>query len=185
MSEEPSFRDLIARVRAGDVQTVTELVRRYEPYLRAVLRVRLTNTRLQRLLDSADICQSILHTFLVRAAAGQFDLDTPVQLRQLLVTMALNKLRNYARKYHHTEQPLAEAAAAVDPGLSPSQVVANTDLLERFRSRLSEEERRVVDLRALGRTWPEIATEVGGQPDALRMQHARAIDRVLRELQIE
>src|SRR5262249_38455973 len=96
MSEEPSFRDLIARVRAGDGQTVTELIRRYEPYLRAVLRVRLANTRLQRLLDSADICQSILHTFLVRATAGQFDLDTPEQLRQLLVTMALNKFRNYA-----------------------------------------------------------------------------------------
>ena len=96
MSESPSdpesFRALIVRVRAGDEQAAAELVRLYEPAIRRAARVRLVDTRLNRLLDSMDICQSVMASFFVRAALGQFDLDTPDQLLRLLATMTRNKL---------------------------------------------------------------------------------------------
>ena len=41
---------------------------------------RLADARLGNLLDSMDICQSVLTSFFVRAAAGQYDLETPEQL---------------------------------------------------------------------------------------------------------
>src|SRR5216684_6247091 len=110
MSEETAFVDLIRRVRAGDAQASAELVRRYEPAIRIAVRVRLNDPGLRRLFDSMDICQSVLGSFFVRAALGQFELDNPDQLLKLLVTMARNRLTNHAlqeqaacRDYRRTE----------------------------------------------------------------------------------
>ena len=55
------FADLLARVRAGD-PAATELVRRYEPAVRA----NLVDPNLRRHFDSLDICQSVLGSFFVR-----------------------------------------------------------------------------------------------------------------------
>jgi DNA-directed RNA polymerase specialized sigma24 family protein len=61
----------------------------------------------------------------------------------------------------------------------------NQDLLQECRRRLSEEERHLADLRALGRSWDEIAAEVGAKPDTVRSRLTRALDRVARELRLE
>jgi hypothetical protein len=47
VSAENPFRELIRRVRAGDQDAAAELVRQYEPTIRRVVRVRLTDTRLR------------------------------------------------------------------------------------------------------------------------------------------
>ena len=57
MSEPASFEELIRRVRAGDQDAATELVRRYEPAIRRAVRFRLADTRLQRVLDSREAKQ--------------------------------------------------------------------------------------------------------------------------------
>src|SRR5438128_4906435 len=148
MPEESSFRDLIDRVRARDEQAAAELVRLYEPTIRMAIRVRLSDPALRRLLDSMDICQSVLANFFVRAASGQFELDTADQLVKLLVTMAGNKLTNYAlqqraarRDQRRVEKAITNESALVDPGPSPSRIVVNKELLQECRRRLSEEER--------------------------------------------
>src|SRR5258707_15800653 len=98
MADDVSFQQLIGRVRTGDEQAAAELVRRYEPAIRRAVRFRLTDPRLRRTCDSMDVCQSVLMSFFVRAASGQYDLDTPEQLLKLLTTMARNKLLNQARQ---------------------------------------------------------------------------------------
>jgi RNA polymerase sigma-70 factor (ECF subfamily) len=190
--EDASFVDLVRRVRARDEQAAAELVRRYEPSIRLAVRVRLTDPALRRLLDSVDICQSVLANFFVRAASGQFELERPQQLVNLLVTMARNKLTNYAL-HHHAARRDQRRQQAVEleeqqpaaPGPSVSQVLANRELLEAFRSQLTEEERRVADLRGQGHAWPEIAAAVGGNPDVLRIHFTRALDRVAQLLRLE
>jgi hypothetical protein len=77
----------------------------------------------------------------------------------------------------------AEAVAAADD--SPSQVVAGEELLREFQARLSDEERRIADLRARGHAWGEVAAALGGAPDARRVQLQRALGRVARELGLE
>jgi hypothetical protein len=62
-------------------------------------------------------------------------------------------------------------------------MVAGRELLEEFRRRLSEEERALVDLRAQGCEWPEIAAKLGGTAQARRKQFARAVDRVEEQLE--
>src|SRR5690349_998297 len=84
MAEGSSFSDLIRRVRAGDERAARELLERYEPTLRTVIRVRLTNRSVRRVLDYLDLCQSVLANFFVRVAAGQFELETPGQLVNLV-----------------------------------------------------------------------------------------------------
>jgi RNA polymerase sigma factor (sigma-70 family) len=192
MSEDESFRDLIRRVRAGDEQAAAELVRQYEPEIRREVRLRLTDPGLRRVIDSVDICQSVLGNFFARAALGQFDLGEPRQLLALLVKMARNRLTDWARRQtaerrnQCRELPLdgstlrGQEPCAVDP--SPSQVVAGKELLEQVRVRMSDEERSIAERRVAGSDWAEIAAELGGTPEGLRKRLARAFDRVATEL---
>jgi RNA polymerase sigma-70 factor (ECF subfamily) len=191
MEPESSFGELLRRVRAGDAQAAAELVRQFEPEVRRHVRLRLSNprfSRLQRVLDSVDISQSVLGNFFVRAALGQFDLETPRDLIGLLVTMAQNKLVDQARK-RANRRPLLSGAAPLDtvcdPGHSPSQVVAGAELIQEFLRRMSAEERHLAELRAAGHSWGEIADRVGGSAEAVRKQLERAIRRVERQLGLE
>ena len=192
MPEQSSFTDLIRRIRAGDGQAAADLVRQYEPAVRLEVRLRLRDGRLRRAFDSMDVCQSVLASFFVRAAAGQYDLDRPGQLLRLLAAIARNKVAFHARKERAQRRDRRRVAAdavdeleVADAAPSPSRVVAGQELLQEFRRRLTEEERRLADLRAQGRGWADIAAEVGGRPEARRMQLTRAVERVSRELDLD
>jgi RNA polymerase sigma factor (sigma-70 family) len=192
MPDDPSFRDLIRQLRTGDEAAAAELLRRYEPTLRRTVRVRFRDPQLRRLLDSMDICQSVFQNFFVRVAAGQFDLDQPDQLLRLLATMARNKIANQAealraqrRDCRRVEEGGLNDGQLAAPGSTPSQQVAARELLQETHRRLSAEERRLLELRQQGRAWTDIAAELGGSPEALRKQLARAIDRVGRELGLD
>ncbi|MBC8354995.1 MAG: hypothetical protein H8E66_23705 [Planctomycetes bacterium] len=65
-----SFDALITRVRRGDERAAEELILRYESDLRVIARVRLTDPRLRRMMDSMDICQSITANFFNRAVSA-------------------------------------------------------------------------------------------------------------------
>jgi RNA polymerase sigma-70 factor (ECF subfamily) len=192
MSQLESFVALMRRVRAGDTSAAEDLWQRYEPALRREVRLRLRDPKLRRLFDETDVCQSVMASFFVRAAAGQFELDGPEQLHRLLVQMGRNKLVAQVRRHRarrrdcrRVEELPADGAAAAGAGPSPSQAVSWRELLEQFRGRLSAEERQLADLRAQGRSWADIAALVGGTADSRRVQLSRAAARVARELGLE
>jgi RNA polymerase sigma-70 factor (ECF subfamily) len=193
VSEQDIFAEFIRRIRAGDEQAAAEMVRRYEPLIRREIRFQLEDRRLSRLFDSMDICQSVLKSFFFRTAAGKYDLDTPEQLQRLLVTMARNKLASAARSQYRRRRDQRRITAAGEEQLkgvaddepTPSEVVAGKELLERFRQALNEEERQLADLRAEGLAWADIAARLGGTAQARRMQLARAVERVARELGLD
>ncbi len=190
MPETDSFDDLLRRVRTGDAAAADELWRQYEPFLRREVRLRLRDPHLRRLFDENDVCQSVMASFFVRAAAGQFDLGGPEQLRQLLSRMGRNKLATQARRHRARrrdyrrvgEFPEGEERQAPGAEPSPSQAAAWRELLREFRDRLGAEERQLADLRAEGRSWADIAARLGGTADARRVQLNRAVSRVSREL---
>src|SRR5262245_46161104 len=98
MPQEQSFADLIRRVRDRDEAAAAELVRRYEPAIRRAVRVRLADARMRRVLDSMDICQSVLGSFFVHAAEDRYELDSPDQLIKLLIGMVRNKVIDQIRR---------------------------------------------------------------------------------------
>jgi RNA polymerase sigma-70 factor (ECF subfamily) len=192
MSEATDFHDLIRRVRAGDEEAATDLVRRYEPAIRRAVRIRLGDTRLERAFDSMDVCQSVMASFFVRAALGQYELDAPEQLLKLLATMARYKLadrvdqeRAGCRDNRRVEEGSAETREVAAAQGTPSRQVAARELLEEVQRRMSPEERQLVEMRQQGMDWAAIAKQLGGSPDALRKRLARATDRVARELGLD
>lgn len=192
MSETEAFQALIERVRAGDEGAAAELVKRYEPMVRRAARVRLSDPRLGRVLDSMDICQSVMASFFVRAALGQYELNSPDQLLKLLATMARNKLANQAHAQHAARRDVRrvehgddQAANVAARGATPSRQIAARELLDAARARLSEDERRLLERRQDGDGWAEIAEAEGASPDALRKKLARAVDRVAREIGLD
>jgi RNA polymerase sigma-70 factor (ECF subfamily) len=198
VAEEHSFAELLRRVRSGDEQAAAEMVRLYEPAIRREVRRRLTDARVRRVLDASDVCQLVLKSFFVRAALGQFELESSSQLLALLARMARNKLADEAKKEWREQRggKLRRASLAQDSEsggevqlaasqASPSQEVAGADLLQQALARFGSEERQIAELKGHGHLWPEIAARLGGSPEARRKQYERAVERVARELQID
>jgi RNA polymerase sigma-70 factor (ECF subfamily) len=166
-------------------------VQRYEPAIRRAVRFRLTDPRLRRTCDSMDVCQSVLMSFFVRAATGQYDLDTPEQLLRLLTTMARNKLLNQARQQQAarrdnrmladdvTDHDLAERS----PG--PPQQAEARELLAEVHRRLPPDVLALVELRNQGYDWNAIAATVGGNAVALRQKLHRALAKLSEQFGLE
>ena len=192
MSEASTFEELIRGVRAWDQEAAAELVRRYAPAIRRAVRFRLADAQLRGLLDSMDICQSVLASFFIRAASGQYDLDTPEKVSALLAAMARNKLTSKARRQRALRRGGQRVTAGgkdqeqfVAPSAGPSREVAARDLLEEVRRRLSPDERQLLELRNEGHEWAAIAEQLGGSPGGLRKKFGRALDRVAEQLGLD
>jgi RNA polymerase sigma-70 factor (ECF subfamily) len=150
-----------------------------------------------------DICQSVLASFFVRAAMGQYELDTPAQLLKLLATMTRNKLSNQVKGQRAARRDFRRiedhrggngggkfsvdlgVEALAGPDRTPSSDVATRELLQEARRRLSADELALLERREQGREWTEIAAELGSSPEAMRKRLARGIDRVAHELGLD
>lgn len=190
-----SFRQLIAQVRSGDEDAAARLWETYEPVIRREIRLRLTDRRLRRTLDSGDVCQSVFANFFARTALGEFELQEPAQLLRLLATMAANRVtdwarfRNAERRDQRRETRLDDAIdAGLEPPVeqsSPSQRLALREVLENFRSRLSGDELQIADMRSQGDSWETIAAQMNATPESLRKRLSRALTRAADELGLE
>jgi RNA polymerase sigma-70 factor (ECF subfamily) len=192
--EGAEYADFIRRVRLGDERAAEELIGRYEAEIRLEIRtlLRLRNPRLRRVFDSMDICQSVMASFFLRAAVGDFELNEPSQLIRLLVGMARNCLAERVRFHQRRRRDVRRSDgggtdewAIPSQAETPSQVISRREQLALFRGRLSEEERSVAELRSQGLDWAAVARELGGTPEARRKQFARAVARVGQELGLD
>ncbi len=192
MTDKKGFTDFMRRIRAGDESAASELVQRFEPLIRREVRARLEDTRLSRSLDSIDVSQSVLASFFVRVAAGEYDLDEPEQLIRLLMKMARNKLVSKARRQFSEKREARridlgddQLELVPDHADSPSQNASGREMFQRFYARLTDEERQICDMRSRELSWDQVAGQLGGAPSARRMQLTRAIDRVSQELGLD
>jgi RNA polymerase sigma factor (sigma-70 family) len=178
--ESEEFAKFLAAVRAGDVRAAEELARRFEPDIRRVARMRLHDVRLRRVLDTTDVCQSILRRFLAHARSGEFDLDTPEQLAALLTRMTINKIITVARRTAREAGSLPPEWDPIDPAPSPLQQLLRAELVETARRHLAADDLALFEAHYVQqREWAEIAAERGGcSPQGLRMRLARALAHV-------
>ena len=190
--DQALFRDLIRRVRRGDPDAAREVVERYGPHIRRIARFELRDPRLRRLMDSEDVWQSVAGAFFVRAAAGDFELDTPRDLLALLSAMVRNRARRHAeregaakRDFRRLERLDADSADPEAREPTPASAALHRDLLSKLLGRLSAEDRRVAELRAEGLSWADVARRAGGTAEAIRKRHERACERAARELGLE
>ena len=186
------FRELLSQARQGNPAAAEEMIHRYESEIRREVHLRLTDPRLRRLLESMDICQSVMASFFVRLWAGQYEIEYPGQLVRLLLSMTKHKLIDQARFWTAARRDLhrevsrdAPDGDALTPAVQDTDVVETADLVAKVRSHLSPDERELVSLRQMGHDWQEVGQRVNLTPDAARMRYNRALARVLRELGLD
>ena len=189
---KPDFANLIDRVRAGDAAAAEEIVRNFESAVRVAVRTRLLDPAVRRQFDSMDICQSVLASFFVRVAAGQYDLRHPAQLVALLTKMAHNKLAWHARHssqqrrdMHRASNTTDVAVSVASPAAGPVRQALGRELLEQVWQQMDGELRQMAAHRLDGKGWGEIAAAIGGTSDARRKQYQRGLDRIARHLGVE
>jgi RNA polymerase sigma-70 factor (ECF subfamily) len=192
MPDGGDFQQLILRIRDRDEAAAAELVRRYEGAIRRVVRIHLRDARMRRVLDSMDICQSVLASFFVRTALGQYELNTPESLLNLLTSITRNKLTNQVNRAKAKRRDIRreddkgdDGPVAVDEASDPSEQVSAKEILMKVRDKLDPEEGFLAEQRALGLGWKEIAKQVGGTDVALRKKLTRALNRVMAELGLD
>lgn len=190
MSEVENLAELMKRVREGDQTAAELLVKQYEPLIRRMVRLRLEDKRLSRVFESMDVCQSVLGSFFVRATMGQFDLQEPGQLVNLLITMTRNKVASTARREYQqkrdrrrvSEGDSQQLARVESHAETPSVIVAGKELVDQARGLMRDDERQISELRSEGCSWEEIAQKMGGTAQSRRVQFMRATNRIMAQL---
>ena len=172
MSDVDPFQDLIGRVRAGDQAAAVDLVRQYEATVRRVVRFRLVDARLGAVLDSMDVCQSVMGSFFVRVAAGQYDLRRPDDLITLRAQAALGRRARaaavltvvgnrddlrFAAFPEPTRRVTLPSYATLDLSggftlLAPRGSTPGVDLTARIENALDERYEQAANYRSPGRT---------------------------------
>jgi DNA-directed RNA polymerase specialized sigma24 family protein len=178
---EAGFQEFFEILRSGDAEAVERLLSDFDPFLRRAIRLRLCDRRVRRVVDTADILQSLLKDYLSRegtdAGAASFR-----RLRAYLTAAAQYKISAKTRKERRRTADLGDVAEPVSHELPPNVQAENRDLIEAIRSRLDEGDRRLFDLSQQGRNWRQIAAEIGGHPDTLRIQLRRSVAAALAEI---
>jgi RNA polymerase sigma factor (sigma-70 family) len=185
------FQDLLQRVRAGDDAAASEMFYRYEADVKRVVRAIMRVEWMRRGADPSDIYQSVMASFFIRAALGQYDISTPDQMLALLKRIAKNKVADLARSPHRrvsvvpVSGPDRAAIEPTDPARGPASQIIWKELFQKVRARFTDAERRVSDLRMVGHSWDEVGAELGEKADAVRMRLERALRRIGREMNLE
>jgi DNA-directed RNA polymerase specialized sigma24 family protein len=185
MASALPFPELLRRIRLGDPSAIEDFVSTYAPYIRRSVRFRLSQLGLRSVADSEDLCQSVLKTFLIRAAARQYDLTNTEDLHRLLLSIARNKLVALARRepaqrrdHRRLEGQVGNLEIQAGPEADPVSQVAARDLLTVIRTHLSAKERELFQARQNGDSWATIAGR-GDVPEAtLRKRLSRTLQRV-------
>ena len=175
-------KNSLPRSRAATSGAVEAMLQELDPFLRRVIRLRLLDGRLRRAVDTTDILQSLLKDFLRQPAAGEPAETSSAQLCAYLAAAVRHKVQTRLRKERRHAGSLPEEWEPASPEPDVGKRVEDQDFAEAIRSRLDESARLLLDLKAQGLTWQEVAAKVGGRADALRMRLNRAVAAVLTEL---
>src|SRR3954451_16216202 len=117
VSDAPSNRSLLRRLRGGSEDAATQLYRRYAHRLRALARAN-TSAHLARRVDAEDIVQSVFRIFFTAASQGLYDVPAGEDLWKLLLVIALNKIRAEG-VFHQAAKRDIRTTAELEPGAEP------------------------------------------------------------------
>lgn len=170
MTEPRKDESLLDLWRAGNEEAAKQLFERYTARLVALARGHI-DQRLARRVDPEDITQSAFRTFFRRARGGEFTFQDPDGVYRLLARITVNKTldqvnfhRAAKRNFQREADARNDAGDALEVlGREPPPDVVHTfvDQLEHFLTRLSEQERQVLEMRMEGHTAEEIAKRLG------------------------
>lgn len=170
---------LVRRLRCGSEDAATQLYVRYANRLRALARVK-TSAELGRRVDAEDIVQSVFRIFFAGANRGLYDVPAGDDLWNLLLIIALNKIRGESA-FHQAAKRDIRSTAELDV-LEPAAELENGEefattflrlVVQDTLERLTPVARRMFELRMEGYDVAEIAVRVS--------RSKRTVERMLQE----
>lgn len=186
---------LLDRIRRDDELAARELVEQYGSVVRREIRFRLRDSRLYRVVGASDLFQSAMTRFFWGLRLGKFEASSPEELVRLLQTIAERRVYDAVRFWRAERRDLRrepelaplEQAKLIASEPTPSQALADQELLDAVLARLPAMARQVHVWRRDGLSWEQIAQRLPEptSPEAARKQYDRALDRVATELRVE
>ena len=175
---------LLRRIQQGDQEAARELLTRFEPEVRLVVRRQLPKILRSR-FDSLDFLQSVWGSFFRRVASSPEprEFKDPRHLVAFLARAAKNKvIDEYRRSASRNQDMRREEPIWIDdqprdlpgPAEDPTMSVEATETFERMRAILPEAKREILDLKAQGLSSKEVGDRLGVSE--------RTIQRALEEL---
>jgi len=185
--DDARFPEWMKRVRSGEPAAVAEFVDRYGPLIRRAIRVRGTGGRLQRILDSEDLCQSVMRRFFAHKDDASTPAEDPAKLLNWLLEVARNRLREQRRRERATKRggerrrevdpPVLDRLAGDNPNIEAR--AADRELLARIMGQMTPDQRVVAERRAAGEEWSEIARDYGVTAEAMRKRYRRGLEPIV------
>ena len=176
--------ELVERWRDGDETAATILHERYLTKLLNLVGRHLAD-RFNSRLDPDDVVQSVFRSIFRLTREGRFEFEGDSDFWKLLLTMALNKVRNTVR--HHQagkRDPALESVSTSADGMESyiagrlssqptlQEIVSFADLLERVLVRLDPDQQLLIQYRLEGYTQKEIADKLGVDDRTVRRMFA-------------
>lgn len=178
MNPEETIRDLLVRMSAGDSQAAQQVFQTYEPYLRMVVRRRLSSS-VQAKFDSVDIVQSVWADLLPDLQSGRWEFTTPEHFRSFLVRVTRNRLVDRVRQHHRPTQFEQSLEVSQHQEIPDSRTAVGGELeademWEHLKKLCPPQHASIIELKRGGLSTREIASEVG--------LHEGSVRRILAEL---
>ncbi len=178
--DDRSDRSLLRRFRTGEEDAATALYLRYARRLQLLARKQISPALSTR-FDPEDVVQSVFRTFFRRAKTGCYDVPAGEELWQLLLVLALNKVRSLA--VHHRALKRDAAATVPTEPQALSQLAGTGDdkqsmtilqmVIDELLEDFSPSGREIVTLRIDGHRVQEIAELTG--------RSKRTVERILQD----
>jgi RNA polymerase sigma-70 factor (ECF subfamily) len=182
MTATDPFRELLDRARQGDQDALGDLVRRYEPEVRMVARLRL-GSALRPHLDSIDLVQSVHHSLMVGLRQNRFEISTPQQLVALALTIVRRKAARAWQRLKR-QQRLSDSGGGdgtlartlldlASPEQDPAAAAQYRDAVEGVCRSLDLVEKQLLEMHLEGYRTVEIAEQLNLNADVLRVKLSR------------
>jgi RNA polymerase sigma-70 factor (ECF subfamily) len=173
MADDPSFAELMARLRAGDQAAAAVVFHRFARQLIDLARLHL-DTQIRQKVDPEDVTQSVYKSFFLRHAEGQYRLANWDSLWGLLTVITLRKCGRW-QEHFHTQGRDVDAEVSLRPAgdgsgggwealarePSPAEAAMLTETVEKLLGDLEGRDREIVALGLQGYSKAEISDRLG------------------------
>jgi RNA polymerase sigma-70 factor (ECF subfamily) len=160
--------ELVARARAGELGAQNQLLTRLEPVLRAFFLKRLG------LIPEID---DLVQNTLLRVHTGLADLKDNRRLKAFAMKAALFELQDWYRGRYHSRERLFDPDQPPPAWVHDGTAEQRLDI-EQALATLTPHARRIVELRAYGYRYQEIARLLQTTEAAVKMQVKRAFEKM-------
>lgn len=166
MTNDATDHDLLAALQSGDDAAAERIFCRYYERLIGLVSQNYSN-RVARTESDSDVVQSVFRSFFRRGAAQEFRIADDGSLWPILVTIALNKIRNRAKFWSRKKRDIRRTAGIEElSGIlsrepSPEEAAVLQEVITDLLGRFSERRRRILELLLEGCSLTEVMETLG------------------------